>query len=374
MSEQLDDLIFTLKKKIRVNHKSLTKVKNTTMLLNSLKDLRDMVGLSELKESISLQTTMLIELMGSDDELGMLNVILYGPPGVGKTKVAIILSRIWLSLGYLDDNGTTKEMIDTSGKYSQKLDTKSFVIPLLLLGGYIWAMCKYAYGIVGLLILPIIFLLVLLAMVGYSYSSSFIGENKILDDQIVIVSRRDFVGDYVGQTAGKTRALLNKNLGKVIFIDEAYSLINGPMDSFGKEALTTLNLHMSMHPRRCVVIFAGYEKELKNGVLKEQPGLSRRCMWNFRCKGYNGEELSEIFFRQMDKDGWIVTDKYDVIGLIENNIKLFSSYGGDTEKLGFYSKLDASRNSFHSDKSSNKTLNINNIKIGLKYLRNNKNM
>ena len=87
--------------------------------------------------------------------------------------------------------------------------------------------------------------------------------NNLNTDIIRIVSREDFVGGFLGQTAIKTENLLKESLGKVLFIDEAYSLINDERDSYGYECLTTLNRFMSEHSSEIVIIFAGYKKGVK---------------------------------------------------------------------------------------------------------------
>ena len=84
-------------------------------------------------------------------------------------------------------------------------------------------------------------------------------------DIIKVVTRADFVDRYVGWTSPKTVKLLEENLGKVLFVDEAYSLINGPHDEFGMEALTALNLFLSQRPKEIIVIFAGYKDLLESG-------------------------------------------------------------------------------------------------------------
>ncbi|GAG02572.1 unnamed protein product, partial [marine sediment metagenome] len=186
---------------------------------------------------------------------------------------------------------------------------------------------------------------------GSSNSNSSNSSNSEMDRSIIkVVSRKDFVAEYLGQTAIKTKKLLNANIGKVLFIDEAYSLYqNGSMggDMYGSEALTTLNLFMSENPNKIVVIFAGYEGLMKNGIFKSQPGLPRRCMWHFQCDGYNGNQLGDIFLLQLKKKDWRVNDVVGIKKMIIDNSSLFPSHGGDTERLIFYSQLAASRNGYH---------------------------
>ncbi len=160
----------------------------------------------------------------------------------------------------------------------------------------------------------------------------------------------------MGQTAPKTKSLLQANLGKVVFIDEAYSLFNGERDQFGMEALTTINLFMSENPDSIAIIFAGYKNLMKHGIFHVQPGLSRRCMWHFECKGYDGEELADIFFRQAYADGWCIRDPdySDIRKLISDHCDHFENYGGDTERLLFFSQIEASRTNVMGSSNSSK--------------------
>lgn len=166
--------------------------------------------------------------------------------------------------------------------------------------------------------------------------------------------------------------MLKDNLGKVLFIDEAYSLLNDSRDPYGLDALNTLNLFMSENPNGIVVIFAGYKDLLENGIFKAQPGLPRRCMWHFECDGYNGSQLSDIFIRQLEGEGWASDDEGATRSIIEENLEIFPSYGGDTERLCFFSQLESSRDEFVSStgESSNK-LTVDHIKKGIERLRRN---
>ena len=163
---------------------------------------------------------------------------------------------------------------------------------------------------------------------------------------IKVVSRPDFVAEYLGQTAIKTLDLLKNNLGKVLFIDEAYSLINSDRDSYGMEALTVLNQFMSEHPHEIVIIFAGYKDLLERTVFERQPGLKRRCTWVFEVNGYTPEGLSRIFRKQMQTHGWTIDPKINLIEFFSQNKDYFPSFGGDTSKFSFYCKLAFANTSF----------------------------
>lgn len=368
---ELESLIQILRYKITRRDPSIRSIKYPNLLVSSLIELNYLVGMDRLKDSIALQVMRLIDATNNGEKSNrMLNTILYGPPGVGKTKVGIILAKIWYSLGYLKKskkNPTTTKINTTT--YNPALagggpDINPLVTILILAifygFAYIMSGVSYVYNQWGFLWLGIIFLtLVIIILILYWNKSSYdyitnvvtttttkdvknIGTDR---DLITVVSRQDFVADYVGQTATKTKALLHANLGKVLFIDEAYSLINGDRDPFGMEALTTLNLFMSEHPDQIAIILAGYKDIMKAGIFRYQPGLPRRCMWHFECSGYDGDQLSDIFFRQVHSDGWSISDTdYDKIrDIISENSDMFESYGGDTERLLFFSQLEASR-------------------------------
>jgi DNA replicative helicase MCM subunit Mcm2 (Cdc46/Mcm family) len=99
---ELKLLINTLKKNIAEKNPNINKIRYPKLLLVSLNELHSMIGMKRLKESIALQIMRLIESLNEGKKSkSMLNTILYGPPGVGKTKVGMILAKIWYSLGYL---------------------------------------------------------------------------------------------------------------------------------------------------------------------------------------------------------------------------------------------------------------------------------
>src|SRR5690606_24444315 len=154
-----------------------------------------------------------------------------------------------------------------------------------------------------------------------------------------VVSRVDFVAEYQGQTAVKTQKLLEESLGGVLFIDEAYSLIHGERDSFGMEALTTLNQFMSEHSNEIIIIFAGYTDLMNETIFRFQPGLKRRCSWFFDVASYSAEGLASIFKSQLKKYGWSLNPELKISQFFEDHLSSFPNYGGDTLKLAFYCKL-----------------------------------
>ncbi len=93
--------------------------------------------------------------------------------------------------------------------------------------------------------------------------ASFLHEMGVLSKgHFLEVERADLVGEYIGHTAQKTREVLKKAHGGVLFIDEAYSLARGGEKDFGKEAIDTLVKAMEDHQHDFVLILAGYSREM----------------------------------------------------------------------------------------------------------------
>lgn len=109
------------------------------------------------------------------------------------------------------------------------------------------------------------------------------------------VDRVDLVGEYIGQTAPKTREAIEKARGGVLFIDEAYALARGNDDGkdFGREVIEILVKEMSDGPGDLAVIVAGYPKEMET-FLASNPGLRSRFKHQYVFRDYLPQELSAI--------------------------------------------------------------------------------
>lgn len=125
-------------------------------------------------------------------------------------------------------------------------------------------------------------------------------EEKILSDKenFVEVQRNDLIGEYVGQTAPKTQRVINKSLGGVLFIDEAYSIASYISDEagrdYGAECITTLLKGMEDHRDKLCVILAGYTNEMER-MLNVNPGFESRIQFVINFPDYTEEELYIIF-------------------------------------------------------------------------------
>lgn len=111
--------------------------------------------------------------------------------------------------------------------------------------------------------------------------------------QLVEVERGDLVGQYQGHTAVQTKKVIEEALGGVLFIDEAYSLVQGENDDFGHEALDTLVKGMEDHRNDFIVILAGYREEMDK-LLNSNAGLESRFTKIIQFPDYTEEELLMI--------------------------------------------------------------------------------
>jgi probable Rubsico expression protein CbbX len=120
---------------------------------------------------------------------------------------------------------------------------------------------------------------------------------------LVAVTRDDLVGQYIGHTAPKTKEILKKAMGGVLFIDEAYYLYRPENEKdYGQEAIEILLQVMENQRDDLVVILAGYADRMET-FFRSNPGLSSRIAHHLDFPDYAGEELeriAEIMLQQMD--------------------------------------------------------------------------
>ena len=119
-------------------------------------------------------------------------------------------------------------------------------------------------------------------------------ENDLLSrGHLVEVGRGDLVGKYVGWTAQVVKDKFKAAMGGVLFIDEAYSLVDDRNGSFGDEAINTIVQEMENRREDLVVIFAGYPDEME-GFLNKNPGIRSRIAFHVPFSDYSSDELCDI--------------------------------------------------------------------------------
>lgn len=119
--------------------------------------------------------------------------------------------------------------------------------------------------------------------------------------KLVEVDRSQMVAGYIGQTAPKVKKICDEAMGGVLFIDEAYALIQGENDAFGKEAISTLLKRMEDDRGKFVVIVAGYKKEMHD-FISSNPGLKSRFTEYIDFPDYSAADMKAIFDLMVNKE------------------------------------------------------------------------
>jgi DNA polymerase III delta prime subunit len=482
MVSSVISLIDTLNKLKTDKSYIIESIHNFNLLILALNELDSMIEMNDLKDSIVKQIKFLLinnpsvfnfdikeqNKKGSIFDGHMLHTVIYGPPGVGKTRVCTILVKIWLALGMIKQPSETSINRDSDNFFNQTNSSgnnpsggnqgghnqagivetlislnkiKSEVIDRLqiIIGDiksqlnnldpniqdikvklrklkrlmpsipqhdiYTHANNKpsnYHKGEIDDLLSAITdietkikiesskytpeekikfaFQIISMEFAKQPISPTPSSLNNNLNSNVMnnvnnlvkIVGREDFVGGFLGQTALKTEKLLKESLGKVLFIDEAYSLANDEKDSYGREALTVLNRFMSEYPDELIVIFAGYREMMEQTIFKLQPGLKSRCTWMFEIDGYTEKGLTLIFEHQLRETGWILSRSIDLEKFFKEYKDDFPAYGRDTNRLVFYCKMCYTETIFDSGSSHDKIITEPILINALKYLRKNR--
>tara|TARA_B110000046_G_scaffold185181_1_gene225907 strand:+ start:3472 stop:5118 length:1647 start_codon:yes stop_codon:yes gene_type:complete len=145
-------------------------------------------------------------------------------------------------------------------------------------------------------------------------------------DQVVEAGRSDFIAEYEGQTAVKTRKFLVSNLEKIIFLDEAYSLtsweekpgVPRKLSAFSGEAVAEIIAFMSQHVGCSSFMAAGYEKEMTEDFLPSNSGFDRRITRNIWIPDYTSDELWEIYLKSLAE---AMSDPPPAPPLLENDMR-----------------------------------------------------
>ena len=187
------------------------------------------------------------------------------------------------------------------------------------------------------------------------------------------VTRSDLIAGYLGQTATKTRAVIENCLGGVLFIDEAYALGNKEKgDSFSKECIDTLCEALSDHKDNLMVIIAGYEQELKNCFFEYNQGLESRFTWRFKTSDYNYKELYDIFIKKVTDAEWQISKTEPIkVDWFNTNIKYFRYFGRNIETLFAKTKIAHSRRVFCKNNSEKTIITFTDIQNGFELYKQN---
>jgi SpoVK/Ycf46/Vps4 family AAA+-type ATPase len=186
-----------------------------------------------------------------------------------------------------------------------------------------------------------------------------------------IAKRSDLIGKYLGHTAMKTQELLDSCEGGVIFIDEIYSLGNDEKrDSFSKECIDTINLNLT-EKKNFVCIVAGYPEEIESCFFAVNPGLKRRFPFRYDIKGYEYDQLAEIFRSKILASGWkIDIEKEQFYNFFKENKDSLTYFGGDIDNLIMNCRTCHSKRVFGKEENLRRIIIIDDLECGFQKLHN----
>lgn len=168
----------------------------------------------------------------------------------------------------------------------------------------------------------------------------FAEENILSDKEIFIEAQRsDLIAEYVGETAIKTKNLIQRATGGVLFIDEAYSLIPSTEKDFANECIATLIKEMEDKRDKLCIIFAGYNKEMEE-LLESNPGFESRIQFKIQFKDYSEEELYEIFKKMCHNENYKLSNevKKTMINFLKQE-KLYENFSNGRCVRNIFEKI-----------------------------------
>lgn len=199
-------------------------------------------------------------------------------------------------------------------------------------------------------------------IIGKMYSKLGILKNNVFKK----VTRNDLIAGYLGQTAIKTKKVIDECIGGVLFIDEAYSLANSERDdSYSKECLDILCESLSDHKNDLMVIIAGYEDELNDTFFKANRGLESRFIWRFTMEPYGAKDMMDIFKKKVNEIGWEFENDGDIVERwFQDKLANFKHFGRDMELLLTYVKISHGRRIYGKSKELRKKISLCDMKDG----------
>ncbi len=308
--ETLDDLIelsdlYDIKNEDKNNLYAID-LKTLYDIKPSLIELRDMIGMESVKKSIVRQ--VLYFLQGIEEQEDMLHMIITGSPGIGKTSLGMILSKLYFSMGILDKKPSINPITGKKDDFIFKIYKRSDLI-------------------------------------GQYLGHTAIKTQKAIDECLGGVMFLDEA----------------YSLGH-----------DDKSDIYTKECLDTINQNLSENKKKFILIIAGYPDQLDKCFFSHNEGLKRRFAFRYHIDKYTSNELMMMLKSKIISNNWKVDENMDwnmITKLIETNNEMFLNYGGDIESWLLHIKIEHGVRIFGKHPKLRKIITIEDIEIGLKQFK-----
>ena len=201
--------------------------------------------------------------------------------------------------------------------------------------------------------------------IGHIIANIYCSLGFLKTNRVISVHAEDCIGCYVGQTAIKTRAILNKSIGGVLIIDEAYALGNKDGKSYVDDFVNTLVPFLTEHRSDFVCILMGYKDDIEETLFSRNKGLRRRFPNIYEINDYSMTELRDILIIKIDEYGWYYDNDAVPIKLFEKNKEYFKENGGSIENLFKDIKTAHAERVLYFSPEKKKTINLQDFQSGL---------
>jgi SpoVK/Ycf46/Vps4 family AAA+-type ATPase len=161
----------------------------------------------------------------------------------------------------------------------------------------------------------------------------------IRTDNVVVGTRQNMIGSYVGHTEKHTQAKIDEAMGGVLLIDEAYSLGDGRAegsDSFSKVCIDIINQNLSERGDEFLCIIVGYADALQRDFFSVNAGLARRFPWRYEIDKYSSAELVEIATAMTQRIGLDICEK-ETYQILNQHRERFTNHAASVQE--FVNKL-----------------------------------
>lgn len=154
-------------------------------------------------------------------------------------------------------------------------------------------------------------------------------------------TKADFIAPYSGQTTHKTKMLLANNLGGVVFLDEAYDLVQKDgKEDYGVEALNQIVAFLGTYKGMITLVLAGYERQIRENLMEKNPGLDSRFPDKWSFDNYTPEQLYKIFIFMARKKRVLIEEPDNAAPLNKAKDSLFNAIKA-VHRLGGFEKDNA---------------------------------